>query len=141
MRCQQHCCLTWWHSQRQRGQVPEHHSSQRCLRHRSLPACPCTHSAGRARRCSFWSRAAPRCSPCHRCGAPGRRTRGCASGCTPCCTLTTCSTPSRRRPLQATKHRHVGTLLSTHFGARAPVLACLAAESCPRPSQGFQSII
>lgn len=104
------------HNQQQHGQVPGQHSPQYHLQHGSLPSCPHTHSAGRAHRCSFWSQAARRCSPCHHCGEPGQHTRGCASGCIQCCTLTICSTPSMHRPLQATKHRHVNKPLGMASG-------------------------
>ena len=100
---------------------------------------PClrTHSGGRARRCSSWSRAARHCSPCRRCGGPGRHTRGCASACTRCCTRTTCSTLSTRRPLWATKHRHVGTPFSTASGRVPQCRMSPAAAWCLCPSRGF----
>lgn len=75
---------------------------------------PRTHSACTARPCSSWSPAGSRCSRGLRSGAGAPCTLGCASGRTQCCRLTTCSTPSRPRPLQeqATlgygQHRHSG---------------------------------
>ena len=67
-----------------------------------------THSVRTARRCSSWSRAGSRCSLGLRSGAGAPCTRGCASGHTQCCRLTTCSTPSTLRPLQEHSTRHVG---------------------------------
>lgn len=60
-----------------------------------------THRGCRARRCSCGSPARRRGTPGPRCAARAPSTRGSASACTRSRTPTTCSTPTRRRPLRA----------------------------------------
>lgn len=89
------------------------------------PAVPRTHSARTARPCSSWSRAGSRCSLGLRSGAEAPCTRGCASGHTRCCRLTTCSTLSTLHRLQEHRTQHVGTQARTvtyaeHSSAHTP---------------------
>lgn len=64
-----------------------------------------THCACRGRWCSSGCPGRRHGTPHLRCGAPGPRTRGCASGCSPAHRPTTCSTGSSCRPLDGRQTR------------------------------------